>query len=170
MHHSSLNNIYWARRGANRYDRSDNNLHLYLTQENFTGYRPKEKRLVNNILYTQANMINSVQCRRKFLDQVLSSFRVRTHSFWLWNQKKLLTRHSVWSQIQSLFFFCFALHHKELTPANFISLGPLPTNSSWVPSMGGHRERPDDWRKGGTRVFLLTLWASVFSPIQWKNQ
>lgn len=103
-------------------------------------------------------MINGIQCRRKFLDQVLSSFRVKTIYFWLWNQK-FLTSHSILSQIWSLSFFHFAGHRKELTPASSLSLAILPAGSSSIPSVGGPRERSYNWRKEGARVFLLTFWA-----------
>lgn len=49
---------------------------------------------------------------------------------WAVKSEKVLISHSVWSQIQSLTFFRFALHCKELTPANFISLAVLPTAAS----------------------------------------
>ena len=103
-------------------------------------------------------MINGIQCRRKFLDQVLSSFRVKTLYFWLWNQK-FLTSHSIWSQIWPLSFFCFAVHCKELTPASSFSLAMLPAGSSSSAPVGGPREGSCNWRKEGARVFLLTFWG-----------
>lgn len=94
-------------------------------------------------------MINSAKCRGNFWIK-LWAFRVRTDSFWLQNQKRLLASLSVWSQIQSL-PFCFALHHKEQMPANFASLLLCQMAPAQL-SVGGHKERLEDWRAGGARL------------------
>lgn len=106
-------------------------------------------------------VINSVKCRRKFRDQVLWAFRIRTDSFWLQNQERLLASPSVWSQIQSL-PFCFGLDHKEPTPANSISLLPCQL----APAMFHQWEATEkDWRTGGREEAGSLLSESHFSHL-----
>lgn len=97
------------------------------------------------------------------------AIRVRTHSFGLWNQKRFSSvilfglRSNLWLSSALL---CTARSWLLQTPFPWLSCQPLPARFH-------HLEATEkDWRTGGREEPGISpcIWASVFSPVQWKNK